>query len=1019
MAKKNITQMIDYAPGVFGWRDPYPFRNKDVPSCDTDYNPVCGIRDTPNGEPYCGIPIPDDIKIMTGIGTSSFLVGPYENYYANTGQPQNNPCDSISYIGYKRAYAKKAFHGRYGFNSPGAKTPTSIDLSYGNIQCAELKPILSPDTVKYLSIDSVVSKTVTQKNYHKETTYSGYYICPDGQGNDWPTDNYCREYILDTTTSETNTAHVSTTVDRYSGNLTVNAYSSGSTMSGIEWYYPEDQQISELYRANEALLMAGECDDPEYTILKRVIYYLNNNQPAYNMVFSGAGSSWTVEWHETIGYDIGCPTVHYEDDRVRYKLVISLPSTLDFYVSDVTKKCRNSCDSEQCKPGWGLISHDHYEWTGTTYTHTLDTYPEVGSSWQNDTETHISVVTTLSNPYSTSDLQTDLTNLLANLPLDRDDLLPWRQDGNTTKGPVCYYDEHENSPIITGIPDNSSTGDTYGIPGPSGLDHVWDPAHPNYCICTYIDSNQQEQKTIYEKNYGAYNDSIGGGSATAWLNDYEASSVPDSAFVGNGFFWSLLATGNSGNPTQFTTGLMWACKTAEVIFKKPSINFARPCGIDRFQIDNTKVLNISNISGSRVELEPTGPYVQGITTNTLVWLCAPLYEGCYKVNKVDNYNINLVSCVVSGSNLPDKPIVECGTGIIAPLKWQTLKPAICGRVEVGYIDCINNYIKPSQPTYLVTGDAVTITGAVGGNINGVWSVIVNDNQNITLVDCVMTNDYKANTGQLYSSNGADWKWNDTESKGEFVSIDWHFNYRGVGEYNRTLEQQRQFNNLGICTNPEVATLPAATNCGDRTMTSVTVKNNCVSFNPCGASIAFYSPNGEWANVSSSVNLGWGGATFDPDYSSMWQGNIRQAIDDPFWQRPPQPPEAVWNANTGGTQFITQGAWVEDNGNCLTDTDNTKYYPMPPQVEARTVVPIGAPALPSGITLFTDTCTVPFNNSQDMFYGNECNTYSVNPYATPWIDYLSQRACVCNDGIWANDYMKSGVNCGDMQYLPAP
>jgi hypothetical protein len=89
---------------------------------------------------------------------------------------------------------------------------------------------------------------------------------------------------------------------------------------------------------------------------------------------------------------------------------------------------------------------------------------------------------------------------------------------------------------------------------------------------------------------------------------------------------------------------------------------------------------------------------------------------------------------------------------------------------------------------------------------------------------------------------------------------------------------------------------------------------------------------------------------DPGSSgSWWMGAVATTMPDPFWQAPFAP------------DCTNAFQWLSDDGSGEADTDTIHYYPAPPLVEARATYPSNlgwaknesAPTLPTGISLAYD------------------------------------------------------------------
>jgi hypothetical protein len=1036
--KQNVTEMRSYS-SIGETVEPYSFAEETMaPYCGNFYQYPCGDRDNPTGQIYCGKPLITDIAASGS--NKTFPVGQYYNTYIDTALTKSfSSCRSV---GFKSAYAHKNWHGRHGYNSRNWGQSDNWDWCYS---CNSHNADNSPDGIKYLALSATANYSRRSLIYNDYGTLNGTCNC----GTD-VYDNYCPNYTLTTDTTITAEATNNVSVDRHSGNQTVSSCTKTSSDGLTD-------------TANYAWDLISKANGNITDIEKAWVDELTANTTCDGCtgpdVITGGGSKWHLEWHKVrTCYDVCMNPTLQEGALVTVMDIDTASGTLDIihYLPN-GGDCQNACVCDFCCETWTSYIHWHYSFGGSTMTYSMDadTWPSHSvHSIDND-----SVTGTLSGTYTADDLYNDVVGLLAYLPLDRDDLFPWRTDSLQTMGPVAYYDE--SGPVIPSVDNCNSTSDytgkIHGIPAPAGMDRVYNPEHKNFCSC--IDDN--ECQSVYVNSYGAWNEDIGGGSATAWTNAREGTSMPPEAFVGNGFEWTTPNTCNSSGPGKIIDGGLWAGKYAEIIIPKQSINFARPCGLDRFQLlsNSERYIVPSETIGNTLTLDSHGSPTD-IATNNLVWVCGiDGLEGCWRATKVNDYKITLIEPrIVSASALPYPPVKDCGTGLIAKLKYQNLQPAICGRID------ITNATKTSPVTcslmessYLVTGDKVYIENAIGGNINGTWTIKALDSNNIALINSngITADDYKANTGQVRSIFATDWRWNDSNGKNEFVSYQWLYNYRDIGEYNRILnyvpwiEGQPSCNDQSIaCTSPAIPPEPRHQQlvCGiDQNLTNMTCLTSCIAHNPCSPLVAFFSPNNEtFKNTGSfvtAINLGFGKVTYDDQYGSMWQGAIKQAIDDPFFQKPPCPPERVYDESDGLDHYECNGTFTQDDGNCIPDEigdadlgiPSVKHYAMPNQVENRCSVPVGSPTLPNSNTLGClkpsdvvngcksgNVCSPPYGDSGNLFLaGASCNIYKTYPYATPWITYLNQLGCVCGNGQFATEYSSYGIGCDTELIVPAP
>jgi hypothetical protein len=122
-------------------------------------------------------------------------------------------------------------------------------------------------------------------------------------------------------------------------------------------------------------------------------------------------------------------------------------------------------------------------------------------------------------------------------------------------------------------------------------------------------------------------------------------------------------------------------------------------------------------------------------------------------------------------------------------------------------------------------------------------------------------------------------------------------------------------------------------------------------NGCAPAIIVISPNGESFPNSHTFSFFPASLPIDPDYGSRWQYAITQAVTDPFFQKPHNPP-AIYDALTESE--ISTFVWLQDDGTCKVDDlfgeTPVAYYAHPAMIEACNTLPTGAPTPPPEVVL---------------------------------------------------------------------
>ena len=229
-------------------------------------------------------------------------------------------------------------------------------------------------------------------------------------------------------------------------------------------------------------------------------------------------------------------------------------------------------------------------------------------------------------------------------------------------------------------------------------------------------------------------------------------------------------------------------------------------------------------------------------------------------------------------------------------------------------------------------------------------------------------------------------------------------------------------------------------------TTLDTEHPCFQFDRCNPSVVCLSPNYDpEAEVTIDsfdygVTYGFGGTTGDMVYGLAWQGIFKQAMQDLFWEPPPQ--QDCQDASDDSELDCQKCPnYFEDNGLCGEDSceyqgggvwTGVNYYQHWPLVEQRETRPEAWAAVSAN----------PWPLAYDMGYsppdilgmqgcgdggtpdpGYLCgNTYVLPNVLTdegaPWIPWLNMQQCICANGRFAEDY-KAVLGCWMCGAEPTP
>lgn len=603
-----------------------------------------------------------------------------------------------------------------------------------------------------------------------------------------------------------------------------------------------------------------------------------------------------------------------------------------------------------------------------------------------------------SDPYTAAENHADAKELLAEWDLTRDDQYPWRTDGYLTVAPYVTRkekipttsDQFETCDFVDPQADYY-TGEILGAPKDAGYDRYFDFSHITW------ERGGAPTFSWFQTAFGAWSgqpnatDPTDGkvpGTATQWTENKKAGELWPHAFAYGD---------NNGTFLQ---------KTAEIIIPKRSLNFARPCGVDRYELLANTVSCIASMGGGSLTVD--GPENLEIDTGDTVLVIGTgeADDGVYTVTKTGSHTYDL------GTRLFAAPGAPQDNQFIGKMRFPDAW-AICGRIAISAAEQDGSNVNitlATAATYLRTGDEVDFSGVSG--LGSSVTVTVTDSTHIVVAG-TLSGAYVSG-GYLKSSGAPDYWWNDNQTKGSYLYLTWKHNFRDYQERNRVITQYAVCNNCAE-SEPEDLT-PIRENQAlwgmPQSVAEFNAEQSCVSHIACHPAVVCVTPNEEAAT-------GWTVKAFPTDfapdarYGALWQARVEQEMDDPFWAVPPQDCDAY-----GYT-------WLEDTGQCLLNDFPNAYYPRRPTVEPLLDFPDdGGPSqnatapdnLPDGkylgyLTLVElDTVTEPTGN---VAAPDGVADYGDDPsiptgFVTAWVAHLAKLQCIESEGRFAVQYTDQGI-----------
>lgn len=587
------------------------------------------------------------------------------------------------------------------------------------------------------------------------------------------------------------------------------------------------------------------------------------------------------------------------------------------------------------------------------------------------------------------------------------------------------------------------TGEILGSPLPSGYEGFFDPNHRTWKVC-----DQDGDDFWFIKYQGAW---AGGFVPSApegsvWPAGYGTNDPTDLVIPKSATQWTenLVGPGQCFNggawcDIEAASGRITVQKWAELKVRRPSHNYARPCGADRYAVDSDSLRCVVSSTGTPLVI--TLHADSDVTTGTACLVGDEVYT--VTRNSATEFELTTLLATVPA---------DCALAAnqFCTLRMEDAWP-ICGRIAVnsatqngGNVD-----LAIGQAKYLRTGDVVDLTGVPGLDDPDGYAVTVTDINNVSVVG-TLTGSY--GTGGFISSHGAPaYYWHDDQPKGDYRLLKWEHDFRDYQEADRVCADADA--------SPDCAVDTTGLTCDEgvsdvrqnqalwgmpRSVKDFDFTGHCLDF-ACQM-VMCISPNAEdWSGLTGVVGRTHGfpgttdvetdgttsaaGGAFAADdrYGARWQAVIQQHIADPFWQLPPKP--CVECEETPAVR-PTSCPWNEDDEECPEDdcatdcdpeADSQKLYPQRPWEEARIALPTNggagedqtAPDLPDGYSIFPlsldDLDTVSDPGGQVIPPPVDMGISQI-VVQTPWGIFERQLACVCDEGRFLDEYQDNQVKC---------
>ena len=493
----------------------------------------------------------------------------------------------------------------------------------------------------------------------------------------------------------------------------------------------------------------------------------------------------------------------------------------------------------------------------------------------------------LGSPSHFADVMAEAITLLGEFPLNDDRIHPWRTDDQMWLMPLVRRDAGWAEPVIDWqmvdcefISIGGFSGDILGAPLPAGFGRHYDYQHVNMQRSLGGDGT-----TCHgcEHSLGAMSAEPLPRSVTHWTTRGLGSSL----WPGGGHVAQAIEANYSQNSPGHTpiNGVIMV-KWAETREEWPGMNYARPCGFDRWRRIEADDACIESFDGQTGALT-LNPYA---LTEFAVGNRIGLPGGVWTVTGKTSAHHYTLSPV---SGLPAGVIYD---GAKRMRFWSAR--SICGELAVTSATQTGAHVVLSVGTrhWLADGDTVTITGVPG--LSGNYTVTVDDDDTFRVTGA-LSGSYTSG-GKV--AQGGPVEWDTSCGRGNYLLSTWESRRR---QAHNDPEEPPYIQNIAQHTAPKTTAQPfvlvASPNAGDTwpAMHKVSWDADRISADQC--------------------------------FGEDWHAVFTQAVPDPYWQ-PPRPP--------CGYDVDECGGWRMAGSYCAPLACGE--FARPPLLEPVMVPPTGAP-----------------------------------------------------------------------------
>ena len=499
------------------------------------------------------------------------------------------------------------------------------------------------------------------------------------------------------------------------------------------------------------------------------------------------------------------------------------------------------------------------------------------------------------------------------------------------------------------------SGFTGGIPGTSVgaalIEGLWSG--------TIISHTSPGSDRLFDFGFFDSTDLGGGMGTRSYYGALSNSSLPSVTER-----WQTKSAAATNLPQGWTRGgdILTGGKYAEATQKWKSVNYGRPCGWDKYAIDQTTAGLVKSAGSGTFVVWKAETTTADFPSSGYVAVTGDYAPGIYQVTGAATDNHDGTFTIPVGAKIDDLPTggivyqdYRDSVNWIGWLRWPSTS-GICGRAAITTTHDAGTGLVTITSAALPTLRLDPVTGLISVDIYNAGNNTLTPDATVNLTrvsDTSFTVSHAAMPNAAYMTGaGYNWQNYDDSTKYTGVHLQWRFNLREVACAANVAGGGSQANfEAAFGTYPPTyyASVPG---CISQARAQFDYpKVNCAVVAILPPSETDPTPDSPIETFKNEKVFATPPMSADTLYGNVALDCVEMVMVDPFWQSPFNPWTSL-DVDGDGNPSTPYFDWTEDDGGGHGDGDIgvNKYYAHRPWVEAATDIPAGK-SLPSGVTLF--------------------------------------------------------------------